>query len=283
MFTLNCKGRLLKLEKPVVMGVINITTDSYYSGSSNANVDTALSTAEKMLSEGARILDIGGQSTRPGAQNAGAEKELENVLPVIEAIAVKFPEAFISIDTYFSSVAKLAVAAGAHIVNDISGGSLDKDMLKTVGSLHVPYICMHIKGKPETMQQLAHYEDVTKEVLDFFIKKTEECRLAGINDIVVDPGFGFAKTTAQNFELLKNLKLFSILQKPLLIGLSRKNTIYKTLNTTPENALNGTTVLNTVALQNHVNILRVHDVKEAVEAIELMQNIISQTPSIPAL
>jgi dihydropteroate synthase len=283
MFTLNCKGRLLKIEKPIVMGIINITTDSFYSGSRNAGVDAALSTAEKMLSEGAHILDIGGQSTRPGAQNIGAEKELENVLPVIQAIVSKFPEAFVSIDTYFASVAKQAVEAGAHIVNDISGGNLDKNMLQTVGSLHVPYICMHTKGTPEIMQQLVHYENVTLEILDYFIKKIEECRLAGIADVVIDPGFGFAKTTEQNFELLKNLQLFSMLQKPLLVGLSRKNTIYKTLKTTPENALNGTTVLNTVALQNGAHILRTHDVKEAIETVELMQNIISQTPSSPAL
>ncbi|MDR0792673.1 MAG: dihydropteroate synthase [Chitinophagaceae bacterium] len=283
MFTLNCKGRLLKIEKPIVMGIINITTDSFYSGSRKANVDAALSTAEKMLSEGAHILDIGGQSTRPGALNIGAEKELENVLPVIQAIVSKFPETFVSIDTYFASVAKQAVEAGAHIVNDISGGNLDKNMLQTIGSLHVPYICMHTKGTPEIMQQLVHYENVTLEILDYFIKKIEECRLAGITDVVIDPGFGFAKNTEQNFELLKNLQLFSMLQKPLLVGLSRKNIIYKTLKTTPENALNGTTVLNTVALQNGAHILRTHDVKEAVEAVELMQHIISQTPSSPAL
>ena len=270
MFTLNCKGRLLKIERPVVMGIINATTDSFYTGSRNLHIDAALHTAEKMLSDGATILDIGGQSTRPGAENIGATQEAEHILPIIEAIVKEFPSAIISIDTYYATVARQAVDAGALMVNDISGGNLDKDMLQIVAKLGVPYICMHMKGTAESMQQLAHYENVTKEVLAFFIHKIEECRLAGINDVIVDLGFGFAKTIAQNFELLKHLELFSILQKLLLVGLSRKSTIYKTLKSTPENALNGTTVLNTIALQKGAHILRVHDVKEAVEAIKLL-------------
>lgn len=270
MFTLNCKGRLLKIEKPVVMGIINATTDSFYAGSRNLPIDAALRTAEEMLSEGATILDIGGQSTRPGAENIGATQETEHTLPIIEAVVKEFPNAIISIDTYYATVARQAVDAGALMVNDISGGNLDKEMLQVVGKLNVPYICMHMRGTPETMQQLTDYENVTKAVLDFFIQKIEECRLAEINDVIIDPGFGFAKSIAQNFELLKHLDLLSILQKPMLIGVSRKSMIYKTLNTTPENALNGTTVLNTIALQKGAHILRVHDVKEAVEAIKLL-------------
>ena len=272
MFTLNCKGRLLTIERPVVMGIINATTDSFYTGSRNLHIDAALRTAEKMLSDGATIVDIGGQSTRPGAENVGAAQEAEHTLPIIEAIVKEFPDAIISIDTYYATVARQAIDAGALMVNDISGGNLDKDMLQVAGKLGVPYICMHMKGTPERMQQLAHYENVTKEVLDFFIRKIEACRLAGINDVIIDPGFGFAKTIAQNFELLKHLDMLSILQKPILIGISRKSMIYKTLNTTPENALNGTTVLNTVALQKGAHILRVHDVKEAMETIILTQN-----------
>lgn len=273
MFTLNCKGRLLIIDEPIVMGIINVTSDSFYSGSRKTLLNDVLQQAEKMLHDGAAILDIGGQSTRPGSDEIGIEEELQRIIPAIEAITKRFPESFISVDTFFAKVAAEAVNAGACIVNDISSGTLDAEMIKTVAQLQVPYIAMHIKGTPKTMQQHANYEDVTLEVLDFFIKKTEECRLAGINDIIVDVGFGFAKTIAHNFTLLKNLSLFKILQKPLLTGLSRKATIYKTLGTTPEEALNGTTVLNTIALTKGANILRVHDVKEAVEAIKLVNEL----------
>ncbi|MEX6691312.1 dihydropteroate synthase [Danxiaibacter flavus] len=273
MFTLNCRGRLLTIEKPIIMGIINITPDSFYSASRASSVDAALKQGERMLSEGAAILDIGGQSTRPGSEQSGADEELDRVIPVIEALHKNFPETFLSVDTYFAKVAQLSVEAGAHIVNDISGGILDEAMFDTVASLKCPYICMHMKGDPQTMQQYASYENVTREVLDFFIERIETCRKAGIHDVIVDPGLGFAKKYAHNFELIKNLSAFKILEKPLLIGISRKSTIYKTLNITPEEALNGTTVLNTISLMNGAHILRVHDVKEAREAATLVEKV----------
>lgn len=271
MFTLNCKGRLITIDKPIVMGIINVTPDSFFAGSRITVRDEQLSQAEKMIHEGAAILDLGGQTTRPGSEDIGVEGELSRVVPAIEAINRHFPEMIISVDTYHAKVAKEAINAGASIVNDVSSGNLDVDMLATVAALNVPYMAMHMKGTPKTMNQLAEYEDVTLEVLHFFIKKMEECRLAGIKDVIVDVGFGFAKTASQNFTLLKNLAIFKILEQPLLIGLSRKATIYKTLGITPEEALNGTTVLNTIGLQNGANILRVHDVKEAVEAVKLLE------------
>lgn len=273
MFTLNCKGTLLVIDQPVVMGIINVTPDSFYSGSRKNLSEDILRQAEKMINEGATFIDIGGQSTRPGSEDIGVESELSRAIPAIDAISRRFPETFISIDTYYSKVAVEAVHAGASLVNDISSAALDEQMLQVVAALNVPYIVMHMRGTPNTMQQHAHYDNVTLEVLDFFIKKTEECRIAGIKDIIVDVGFGFAKTISHNFTLLKQLSIFKMLQKPLLAGLSRKSTIYKTLGITPEEALNGTTVLNTVALQNGVDILRVHDVKEAVEAIRLIKSL----------
>jgi dihydropteroate synthase len=270
MFTLNCKGRLLEISAPVVMGIINTTPDSFYSGSRKESVKDALHAAEKMLKEGAVILDIGGQSTRPGAAAITAAEETERILPVIETIAREFPGCFLSVDTYSSSVARTAVAHGAVIVNDISCGSFDNDMFKTVAELQVPYVCMHLKGTIETMHNEPQYDDITKEVLDYFIEKTAECTNAGINDIIVDPGFGFSKNSTHNFQLLKQLEVFAILKKPVLLGISRKSTIYKTLGITAAEALNGTTVLNTAGLLKGASILRVHDVKEAMEAIKLV-------------
>ncbi|MBS1643030.1 MAG: dihydropteroate synthase [Bacteroidetes bacterium] len=271
MFTLNCKGKLLIIDKPIVMGIINATPDSFYENSRKLNVDKALQKAEQMLNEGAAILDIGGQSTKPGSQTINATEELERVLPIIQSIHKTFPEAFISVDTYYSKVAEEAVNAGACIVNDISGGLQDEAMLSTVAALKVPYICMHMKGTPQNMQLNPMYKNVTKEVLDFFIIQTVKCKAAGIHDVIIDIGFGFGKTATHNFQLLKELQIFKTLEKPVLIGVSRKNTIYKTLNVTANEALNGTTVLNTVALLNGANILRVHDVKEAVEAVKLVE------------
>ena len=272
MFTLNCKGKLLSLETPVVMGIINATPDSFYEGHLHKGVDAVLALAEKMIIEGAAILDIGGQSTRPGSERIEAAEELSRVIPVIEAIAYRFPDAVLSIDTYYSKVAKEAVAAGVHIVNDISAGTLDAEMIATVGALkNVPYICMHMKGTPQNMQQRAVYDDVVKEVLDFFIFKVEACRLAGIIDVIIDPGFGFAKTLEHNFALLQELAVLDMLNRPVLVGLSRKATIYKTLGITAAESINGTTVLNTIALLNGANILRVHDVNEAREAVKLVQ------------
>ncbi|MDB5212029.1 MAG: folP [Sediminibacterium sp.] len=273
MFTLNCKGRLLEFSSPIVMGIINATPDSFYSGSRKQSVTDALHTAEKMLVEGAVILDIGGQSTRPGANSLTAAEETERVLPIIEAISRKFPQSFLSVDTYSSAVARAAVEHGAVIVNDISGGNFDNDMLATIASLHVPYVCMHVKGTLETMHTDPQYSDVTKEVLDYFIERTATCTKAGINDIIIDPGFGFSKNRTHNFQLLKHLEIFSIFRKPLLLGISRKSTIYKTLGITAEEALNGTTVLHTAGLLKGASILRVHDVKEAVEAIKLTSHL----------
>ena len=226
--------------------------------------------AEKMIAEGADILDIGGQSTRPGSERISAGEELNRVIPVLEQIHLRFPETIISIDTYQSVVAKEAVAAGASMVNDISGGEMDPDMIPVVGSLRVPYICMHMQGKPEDMQRAPVYTDVVREVLDFFLRKQAQCRDAGIHDLIIDPGFGFGKTIEHNFQLLHNLSVFKITGLPIMAGLSRKATIYKTLGITPEEALNGTTVLNTIALQQGADILRVHDVREAKEAVSLV-------------
>jgi dihydropteroate synthase len=248
------------------MGIINATPDSFYKG--NINEDMLL-LAKQMLADGTAILDIGGQSTRPGSNRITADQELNRVLPVIHAIHQNFPEAIISIDTYSSKVAAAAVEAGASIVNDISAGNMDELMIATVAALRVPYICMHMQGTPDIMHQDPHYTDVAKEVVDFFIAKIEECKKAGIIDIIIDPGFGFGKTIEHNFSLLKKLQVFGMLNQPVLAGISRKSTVYKTLHTTPENALNGTTVLNTMALLNGASILRVHDVKEAKETITL--------------
>jgi dihydropteroate synthase len=269
MFTLNCKGKLLVIDKPLVMGIINITSDSFYEGSRSQTVESILSQATKMIGEGADIIDIGGQSTRPGSERISVKEELQRVLSAIETILKNFPETIISVDTYQAIVAEECVRSGAAIINDISAGNMDSDMIPTVAKLQVPYICMHMKGTPQDMQEHPSYENVTKEVLDFFIQKTDECRRAGINDVIIDPGFGFGKTISHNFTLLKELSAFKMLEKPIMAGLSRKSTIYKTLGINTNEALNGTTVLNTLALQNGANILRVHDVKEAKEVIKL--------------
>ncbi|MFN8290712.1 MAG: dihydropteroate synthase [Chitinophagaceae bacterium] len=271
MFTLNCKGRLLTIDKPVVMGIINVTPDSFYAGSRQPGPDNILQAAEKMLEEGATLLDIGGQSTRPGSLRMTAEEELKRVIGPVARIAARFPEAFISIDTFYSRVAREAVQAGAVVVNDISAGALDEAMISTVSALGVPYVLMHMKGSPQTMQAQAVYENVTKEVLDFLIQKTGELRQAGIKDIIIDPGFGFAKTAPHNFELLRGLDAFRLLQCPVLLGLSRKSFIWKTLGVTPadKEALTGTIALNMAGLLNGASILRVHDVKEAAETIRL--------------
>ena len=253
------------------MGILNITADSFYKGYLQHKDDEILSVAANMLTQGASIIDIGGQSTRPGSTVISVAEETDRVLPVIEKLAVHLPDAILSIDTYYSEVAKAAVQAGARIVNDISAGNIDEAMIATVAALKVPYVCMHMQGTPQTMQANPQYDNVTREVLDFFISKQEACRLAGINDVIIDPGFGFGKTTQHNFQLLKELDVFNILNRPVLAGLSRKGMIYKTLGIDAGQALNGTTVLNTIALQNGANILRVHDVKEAKEAIELLE------------
>ncbi len=270
MFTLNCKGRLLVIDKPVVMGIINTTPDSFYSQSRTGQVDQVLFRAEEMMKEGAVILDVGGQSTRPGSEQVGADEELRRVVPAVEAIARQWPQAFISVDTFYAKVAKGAIEAGAHIVNDVSAGTIDEELLPMVADLKVPYVLMHMKGHPQTMQLNPTYENVVTEVFDALNFKMAALIKSGINDIIIDPGFGFGKTIQHNFRLLKELSYFQQLQKPLLVGLSRKGTIYKTLQITAEEALNGTTVVNTIALLNGANILRVHDVKEAMQAITLL-------------
>ena len=273
MFSWNLKGTLRIVENPLVMGILNITPDSFYAGNRLLTEKSWLNAAEKMVSEGADILDIGGQSTRPGSDRIGIEEELRRVLPVIEELNRRFPETILSVDTYQSRVAFEAVAAGASMVNDISGGEMDPNMLKVVGGLSVPYICMHMQGRPETMQKSPSYEDVVLEVLDFFMRKRIECLAAGIHDLVLDPGFGFGKTIEHSFQLLRGLSTFRITGLPILAGLSRKSTIFKTLGVTAAEALNGTTVANTIALMQGADILRVHDVKEAKEAITLIKAI----------
>ncbi|WP_447640516.1 MULTISPECIES: dihydropteroate synthase [Chitinophagaceae] len=272
MLTLNCKGRLLSLEKPIVMGIINATPDSFFTGNRKTEVAEAIDMAGKMLEQGAAMIDIGGQSTHPSSTLLDADEELERVQPILESLVKNFPEIIVSIDTFYAKVASATIAVGASVINDISGGNLDTDMIPTVGAMgNVPYVCMHMRGTPQTMKTLTQYENVTREVLDFFIQKIEECRSAGIKDIVIDPGFGFAKNQQQNYELMRHLTDFRILDKPILVGISRKGMIYHPLGTSGEDALNGTTVVNTIALLNGVNILRVHDVKEAQDAIRLVE------------
>lgn len=268
--TWNCRGRLVVVEKPLVMGILNVTPDSFYPGS---RVDTgdAVQRAGRMLADGADILDIGGQSTRPGSEALDAAEEMSRVLPVVRAIHGAYPEALLSIDTYHHQVAAAAVEAGASMVNDISSGTLDPEMIPAVAGLNVPYVMMHMKGTPQTMQKEAVYQDLIREVMDYFMAKMAECHRAGIRDLVIDPGFGFAKTLPQNLQLLSNLSAFRILGLPILAGLSRKSMVYTLLGTSAEHALNGTTVLNTVALMQGAHILRVHDVKEAREAVRLTQ------------
>jgi dihydropteroate synthase len=268
MYSLNCKGRLLRWNNPIVMGILNITPDSFYAGSRVQSNEILMNQAEKMLAEGASILDLGGLSSRPGAVEISVDEELQRVVPAIKLLAARFPSAIISVDSYRYKVAEAALTAGASMINDIGAGEFGA-MAELAAAEHVPYICMHMRGTPVTMQGLTTYDDVTKEVLDFFIKRRAQCIRLGLTDVILDPGFGFAKTTAQNFTLLRNLKLLAIAGLPLMVGLSRKATIYKTLNIKPEESLNGTTVMHTLALQGGAQILRAHDVKEAVEVIRL--------------
>jgi dihydropteroate synthase len=269
LFTLNCNGRLFTKEEPFVMGILNVTPDSFYTKGRNNSIQEHVDKAGDMLEHGAAILDIGGMSTRPGAEVITEEAEQDRVLPVIEAIKQHFPHSFISIDSYRASVARNAVKSGADIINDISAGDMDHEMYTTVAAMNVPYILMHMQGTPETMQQNPTYENVSAEVLDYFIHKIKQCNDAGIKDIILDPGFGFGKTIEHNYSLLKNLNVFHILEKPILAGLSRKSMVYKPLKSNAEHALNGTTALHMLALQQGASVLRVHDAKEAMECIGL--------------
>lgn len=270
--TFNCRGQLLDLSRPVVMGILNVTPDSFFDGARYSGKGAALKQVEKMLSEGAAILDVGGASSRPGAAEVSEKEELGRVVPAIEDIKSHFPEVVISIDTWRAKVARAAIEAGASIVNDISGGQFDEKIFEEVAALGTPYILMHMQGTPAAMQQNPHYDDVVTEVLDFFIQKIEKLRALGVKDIVLDPGFGFGKTVEHNYQLLKNLHVFrNVTGLPVLAGISRKSMICKVLKVNPEHALNGTTALHMVALQQGAKILRAHDVREAMEVIKLWE------------
>lgn len=268
--TLNCKGKLIDLSQPIIMGILNVTPDSFYDGGRYNDMDKILRQVKKMLRWGASIIDIGGMSSRPGAEIISVAQELERVIPVVTAVATQFPAAIISIDTVHSQVAKAAVEAGASMVNDISAGSIDPQLIPTVSEMRLPYVLMHMKGLPHNMQAQAEYEDVVEEVLDFFVKKIAFLKIHGIKDIILDPGFGFGKTVAQNYELLHRLNEFKVFHLPILAGLSRKSMIYKLLKRNPKQALNGTTIAHTIALQQGADILRVHDVRPANEVLTML-------------
>jgi dihydropteroate synthase len=271
--TLLLKGNLMDLSHPKVMGIINATPDSFYDGGYNVVMDKALASVNKMLEDGANIIDIGGYSTKPNASDVAVEEERRRVIPLIDSLIQNFPDIVISIDTFRSEIAKEAVEAGASIINDVSGGNLDDKMFETVSELQVPYILMHMRGTPATMQNLNQYKHLIKDVVIELSEKLEKLRSLQINDVIIDPGFGFAKSLEQNYEMLKNLSYFNVLECPMLIGLSRKSMIYKLLGNEAKDALNGTTALNMVALINGANILRVHDVREAVETVKLFNKL----------
>lgn len=267
--TINCKGKLIDLSTPKVMGILNLTPDSFYDGGKYKNDSEILSQVYMMLKNEATFIDIGAYSSRPNADHIGKSEELKRLIPIIGLIVKEFPEILISTDTFRSEVAKKSIEAGAAMINDISAGKLEQNMMRTVAKLKVPYVMMHMKGSPQNMQQLINYNHLLKDILLYFSERLAEAKTLGIKDIIIDPGFGFAKSTAQNFELLNQLDLLKNLDLPILVGVSRKSMIYKTLDSTAQDALNGTTVLNTIAIQKGANILRVHDVKEAIETIKL--------------
>jgi len=271
--TLNCNGRLLVIDQPVVMGIINVNEDSFYSGSRKTDIYDILSMAKSMLDDGASILDIGAMSSRPGAKMIDEEVEINRIVTAVKSISDSYPSAIISVDTFRSKVAYEAVQAGASIINDISSGTFDTEMLKVVSSLNVPYILMHMQGQPETMQINPIYHDVVMEITQFFVSKIKQARNAGITDIIIDPGFGFGKTLEHNYTLLKHLEVFQIFDLPVLAGISRKSMVWKQLDTNPEHALNGTTALHMYALLKGADILRVHDVKAAAECIALFKKL----------
>lgn len=269
--TINCKGELIDLSSPKVMGILNITPDSFYDGGKHKNESEVLKHVEQMLNEGATFIDVGAYSSRPNAEHISETDELNRILPIVNLILRAFPEVILSIDTFRSEVAQKCIEAGAAIINDISAGKLDSNMLTTIAKLQVPYIMMHMRGNPKTMQKLTDYDDLLKDISYYFSERIAAANASGIIDVIIDPGFGFAKTLEQNFELLNKLELFNTIEKPLLVGVSRKSMIYKPLKTSAKEALNGTSVLNTVALQKGASILRVHDVKEAIECIKLVE------------
>ncbi|MBR5957343.1 MAG: dihydropteroate synthase [Salinivirgaceae bacterium] len=270
MKTINCRGRLLDLSTPKIMAIVNLTPDSFYSESRNTSAESALSRIENALAQGADIIDLGACSTRPGAEVPSADEEWRRMKDVLTTARRNFPDAIFSIDTFRSQVAEQAVDAGADIINDISGGQIDEQMFGTVAKLQVPYVLMHMRGTPATMQQFTNYQNVTVDVIVELSQKLRQLTDLGVHDVIIDPGFGFAKTLEQNYELFAHLSDFKIFELPLLVGISRKSMIYKLFGTTPEKSLNGTTILNTFALQNGASILRVHDVPEAVEARKIV-------------
>ena len=272
--TINLRGKLMNFSVPKIMGILNITPDSFYDGGRYNSKEKIQRQIEKMIISGVDIIDVGGYSSRPGAKDISIEDELNRVIPVIEIIKKKFPETIVSIDTFRSRVASEAIISGADIVNDISGGNLDSNMFETVSKHKVPYILMHMRGNPENMMSKTNYENVTKDVCKYFSQRIDKAHSYGINDVIIDPGFGFSKTTQQNYELLNNLEFFKEFQRPIIIGISRKSMIYKTLNTTPDKALNGSSVLHTISLMKGANILRTHDVKEAVECVKIVSQLI---------
>jgi dihydropteroate synthase len=271
--TINCKGNLIDLLTPKVMGIINLTPDSFYDGGKLSSEKEIIQQAKKMLEEGATFLDLGGYSSRPGAKFVSEADELNRVLPVVKLLIKEFPTVNLSIDTFRSPIAKKCLENGACMINDISAGLLDPNMLEIIANYQVPLVMMHMRGNPETMMLNTNYKDLTSEVLYFFSERISKARSLGINDIIVDPGFGFSKKLDQNFELFNDLELFSSLKTPVLVGISRKSMIQKKINTSAKESLNGTTALHAIALQKGVSILRVHDVKEAFETISLLQNL----------
>ena len=271
--TINCKGILVDLSTPKVMGILNVTPNSFYDGGKYKNEIEILSQVEKMLIDGASFIDIGAYSSKPNAEFVSEQQEVSRIVPVVDLILKRFPETILSIDTFRSEVAKASIETGAAIINDISAGNLDDRMFEVVANYNVPYSMMHLRGNPQTMQTMTNYEDIVKEMLFYFSEKVAKARSFGINDLIIDPGFGFAKTIEQNYEVFQKMELFNMLELPLLVGISRKSMIYKTLGNTIENALNGTTVLNTLALTKGAKLLRVHDVKEAMECITLFNKI----------
>lgn len=273
-YTLNVQGRLVDLSTPKVMGILNLTPDSFYDGGRNNSLTSALKKTEELLKDGADFIDIGAYSSRPMAENISASEELDRLIPVLKELVKEFPEAMISIDTFRASVANAAVQEGAHIINDIGGGELDKEMFSTIGRLKVPYILMHMKGTPQTMLENIHYDDVFLEVFGYLADRVQELLALGVKDIILDPGFGFAKNAQHNYELLSRLDQFRLLTHPILAGVSRKGMIYRTLGITAEESLNGTTVANTIALMKGASILRVHDVKAAVEAVKIVGQLV---------
>ena len=275
--SLNCGGKLVDLSIPKVMGILNITPDSFYDGGRYDTEDKILVRINEMVNEGADIIDIGGMSTRPGSKPVAEEEEISRIIPAIKLVRNHFPEVIISADTYRSNVARIAVKDySVNIINDISGGEMDRNMFGTIADLHVPYIIMHMKGSPLNMQAQTEYNDILAEMIDYFSLRIEKLKSMGVIDIVIDPGFGFAKTIDQNFSLLKNLGTFRLFELPIMAGISRKSMIYRTLDTDSEGSLNGTTVLNTVALLNGADIIRAHDIKEAVQAVTLLEKLKTQ-------